>query len=132
MPKFSLVFLLSSLANVGLPGTSGFIGEFLTLIGSFKVNYIVTMFATSGVILSAAYSLWLCKRVIFGNFSIKQDSNVKILDLDKTETLILFSLMVLILYVGIYPNSILSTISTSVDQSILRFAKNIPSTLITK
>jgi NADH-quinone oxidoreductase subunit M len=132
MPKFSLVFLLSSLANVGLPGTSGFIGEFLTLIGSFKVNYIVTMFATSGVILSAAYSLWLCKRVIFGNFSIKQDSNVKILDLDKTETLILFSLMVLILYVGIYPNSILSTISTSVDQSILGFAKNIPSTLITK
>ena len=66
MPLYALVFMVFTMANVGLPGTSGFVGEFLTLIGAFRVNTWVAFFATTGVILSAAYALWLYRRVIFG------------------------------------------------------------------
>jgi len=114
MPKFALVFIFSSLANVGLPGTSGFIGEFLTLIGTFKVNYIVSILAATGVILSAAYSLWLCKRVVFGEFEVNNHGE-KLLDLDATEFVILFLLMILTIIFGVYPNLILEPISSSVD-----------------
>ncbi len=119
MPIFSFVFLTSSLANVGLPGTSGFIGELLTLIGVFKMNYIVALIAGLGVILSAAYMLWLCKRLIFGNFSIQGlGKNEKLLDLNLIEKIMLFSLIILIILVGVYPNIILDTISSSVDQTL--------------
>ena len=114
MPRFAFMFLAASLANVGLPGTSGFIGEFLVLIGTFKVNYIVTIFAASGVILSAAYSLWLCKRVVFGQFKVN-NSDEKLKDLDFTEIAILFILMFITILLGIYPNIILEPISSSVD-----------------
>jgi NADH-quinone oxidoreductase subunit M len=114
MPKFALVFIFSSLANVGLPGTSGFVGEFLTLIGTFKVNYIVAILAATGVILSAAYSLWLCKRVVFGEFKVNNHGE-KLLDLDATEIIILFMLMILTIVFGVYPNLILEPISSSVD-----------------
>ena len=66
MPLYALVFMVFTMANVGLPGTSGFVGEFLTLLGAFRVNTWVAFFATIGVILSAAYALWLYRRVIFG------------------------------------------------------------------
>ena len=114
MPRFAFMFVAASLANVGLPGTSGFIGEFLVLIGTFKVNYIVTIFAASGVILSAAYSLWLCKRVVFGQFKVN-NSDEKLKDLDFTEIAILFILMFITILLGIYPNIILEPISSSVD-----------------
>ena len=114
MPRFAFMFVAASLANVGLPGTSGFIGEFLVLIGTFKVNYIVTIFAASGVILSAAYSLWLCKRVVFGQFKVN-NSEEKLKDLDFTEIAILFILMFVTILLGIYPNIILEPISSSVD-----------------
>jgi NADH-quinone oxidoreductase subunit M len=114
MPKFALVFVFSSLANVGLPGTSGFVGEFLTLIGTFKVNYIVSIAAATGVILSAAYSLWLCKRVVFGEFKVNNHGET-LLDLGRTEITILFTLAVLTILFGVYPNLILEPISSSVD-----------------
>jgi NADH-quinone oxidoreductase subunit M len=114
MPKFAFMFVAASLANVGLPGTSGFIGEFLVLIGTFKVNYIVTIFAASGVILSAAYSLWLCKRVVFGQFKVNI-SGEKLKDLNFTEIATLFILMFVTISLGIYPNIILEPISSSVD-----------------
>jgi len=114
MPRFAFMFVAASLANVGLPGTSGFIGEFLVLIGTFKVNYIVTIFAASGVILSATYSLWLCKRVVFGQFKVN-NSDEKLKDLDFTEIAILFILMFITILLGIYPNIILEPISSSVD-----------------
>ena len=114
MPRFAFMFVAASLANVGLPGTSGFIGEFLVLIGTFKVNYIVTIFAASGVILSATYSLWLCKRVVFGQFKVN-NSDEKLKDLDFTEIAILFILMFVTILLGIYPNIILEPISSSVD-----------------
>ncbi len=66
MPKYAVVFLILTMANVGLPGTSGFVGEFLTLVGIFRVNTWVALFATTGVILSAANALWLYRRVVFG------------------------------------------------------------------
>ncbi len=66
MPLYAVVFMIFTMANVGLPGTSGFVGEFLTLLGIFKVNTWVALFATTGVVLSAAYALWLYRRVIFG------------------------------------------------------------------
>jgi NADH-quinone oxidoreductase subunit M len=126
MPIFSLVFLTSSLANVGLPGTSGFIGELLTLIGVFKMNYVVAIIAGLGVILSAAYMLWLCKRLIFGNFSIQGlNKNEKLLDMNLIEKVMIFSLIILIILVGVYPNIILDTISTSVDQTLSSINKQI-------
>ncbi|MCO6062679.1 NADH-quinone oxidoreductase subunit M, partial [Pseudomonas sp. MOB-449] len=66
MPKYAVAFMIFTMANVGLPGTSGFVGEFLTLIGVFRANTLVALFAATGVILSAAYALWLYRRVIFG------------------------------------------------------------------
>ena len=66
MPLYAAAFMVFTLANVGLPGTSGFVGEFLSLIGTFRVNPLVAFFATLGVILSAAYALWLYRKVIFG------------------------------------------------------------------
>lgn len=123
MPKFAFMFVIASLANVGLPGTSGFIGEFLVLIGTFKVNYIVTIFAASGVILSAAYSLWLCKRVVFGQFKVN-NSDEKLKDLDFTEITILFILMFVTILLGIYPNIILEPISSSVDLVVKNITAN--------
>ena len=79
MPKYAVVFLIFTMANVGLPGTSGFVGEFLTLLGVFQVNTWVAFFATTGVILSAAYALWLYRRVIFG--VLEKDSLKAMLDL---------------------------------------------------
>src|SRR6185312_428179 len=87
MPKYAVVFLIFTMANVGLPGTSGFIGEFLTLLGVFQVNTWVAFFATTGVILSAAYALWLYRRVIFGD--LDKESLKSILDLSRREVAIL-------------------------------------------
>jgi NADH-quinone oxidoreductase subunit M len=93
MPKYAVVFLVFTMANVGLPGTSGFIGEFLTLVGAFKVNTWVALFATTGVILSAAYALWLYRRVIFG--ALTKESLKGLLDLSVRERAILYPLIVL-------------------------------------
>ena len=93
MPKYALVFMIFTLAGLGLPGTSGFVGEFLVLIGVFQVNSIVAVVASLGVILAAAYMLWLFKRVVFGkivNIDIKE-----IKDLNKIETYIFLSLVFL-------------------------------------
>ena len=83
MPLYAAVFMVFTMANVGLPGTSGFVGEFLTLIGAFQVNTWVALLATTGVILSAAYALWLYRRVIFG--ALEKPSSPRITDLDSRE-----------------------------------------------
>ena len=82
MPKYAIVFMVFTLGSIGLPGTSGFVAEFLILMGAFKSNFVVAIFATIGVVLSAAYMLWLYKRVIFGN--IKKNELLKMLDLTNT------------------------------------------------
>ncbi|RVA26031.1 NADH-quinone oxidoreductase subunit M, partial [Mesorhizobium sp. M7A.F.Ca.CA.004.11.2.1] len=94
MPKYATVFLIFTMANVGLPGTSGFVGEFLTMLGVFRVNTWVAFFAATGVILSAAYALWLYRRVIFG--ALTKDSLKGLLDLSLREKVIIYPLVVLV------------------------------------
>ena len=113
MPRYATVFVMLSLANIGLPGTSGFIGEFLTLIAAFSVNTWVAAGAALGVILSAAYALWLVWRLIFGK--LEKDSLKAILDLEPRELLMLVPLIVLIIFFGFYPAPILDAIGPSVQ-----------------
>jgi NADH-quinone oxidoreductase subunit M len=105
MPLYAVAFMVFTMANVGLPGTSGFVGEFLTLAGSFRTNPQVAFFATSGVVLSAAYALWLYRRVIFGQLT--KPSLRSIADLDRREILILAPLVALVIYYGVVPNPVL-------------------------
>ena len=112
MPKYAVAFMVFTMANVGLPGTSGFIGEFLTLVGIFKVNTWVALFATTGVILSAAYALWLYRKVIFG--ALTKESLEGLLDLSRREKAILYPLIVLVIFFGVYPAPILDATATSV------------------
>ena len=113
MPKYAVVFLIFTMANVGLPGTSGFIGEFLTLVGVFKVNTWVALFATSGVVLSAAYALWLYRRVIMG--ALTKDSLKGLLDLSTREKTVIYPLVVLTIFFGFYPAPILDATNASVE-----------------
>lgn len=116
MPKYAVVFLIFTMANVGLPGSSGFLGEFLTLIGVFQVNKLVVIFATTGVILSAAYALYLYRRVVFGALD---KENLKVLvDLSLREKFILYPMVILTIFFGIYPTPILKTTAFSVEALI--------------
>ena len=116
MPKYSIIFMIFILAGLGLPGTSGFVGEFLVLIGAFKSNYLVSFFAATGVVLSACYSLWLYRRVVFGEIS---NDNVKSLkDVNQYELFTLLPLVFLAIVLGIFPNIILDTISVSVENIV--------------
>ena len=119
MPLYAFCFMVFTLANVGLPGTSGFVGEFLTLIGAFRVNSWVAMFATTGVILSAAYALWLYRRVIFGQ--LEKPELKAIADIDRREIVILAPLVALTILFGIYPAPLLDVMSASVDHLIQNY-----------
>jgi NADH-quinone oxidoreductase subunit M len=119
MPLYAAAFMVFTLANVGLPGTSGFIGEFLTLIGTFKVNNTVAVLATTGIILSAAYALWLYRKVIFG--ALTKPSLAKIMDLDYREIITLAPLAALVLFFGIYPKPVLDISAASVTQLFSRY-----------
>ena len=116
LPKYSLVFAVFMLGAIGLPGTSGFIGEILVLLGAFQKNFLVAILASIGVVLGAAYMLWLYKRVIFGKLEKKELTELK--DLNLSEGLMLFLLAGLTLFLGVYPNIILDTIHVSVDKLI--------------
>ena len=116
IPKYSILFMLFTLAALGLPGTSGFIGEFLILMGVFKDNFLVAVIASLGVILGAAYMLWLYKRVVFGKL-INKDL-LKMVDLDKTEYIILSSLAIPTLFFGFYPEPLINTIEVSIGDLI--------------
>jgi len=112
MPIYATVFMIFTLANVGLPGTSGFVGEFLTLIAAFKVNSWVAFFATTGVVLSAAYALWLYRRVIFGKLEKKELADI--LDLSRREITVLVPLVILTILFGIWPAPVLDTSASAV------------------
>jgi NADH-quinone oxidoreductase subunit M len=119
MPVYAFAFMVFTLANVGLPGTTGFIGEFLTLLGTFRVNNWVTTFATLGIILSAAYALWLYRKVIFGK--LEKPSLAAIRDLGWREMVILTPLVALTIFFGIYPKPVLDVSAASVTQLIDNF-----------
>ena len=112
MPKYAVVFLIFTMANVGLPGTSGFVGEFLTLLGIFRVNTWVALFAATGIILSAGYALWLYRRVVFG--ALTKESLKGLLDLSTREKVILYPLVALVIFFGVYPAPILDATATSI------------------
>ncbi len=116
MPLYAIAFMVFSMANVGLPGTSGFVGEFLTLMGAFKANSTVAFIATTGVILSACYGLWLYRRVIFGALT-KPNLRV-LLDLSPREVLILAPLVLLTIFFGLYPAPLLDPTAASVQKLI--------------
>ena len=113
MPAYALVFMFFTMANVGLPGTSGFVGEFLTLVGIFKVNTWVALVATSGVVLSAAYALWLYRRVMMGEL-IKEALRT-IQDMSIRERAVFTPLIVMTLILGVYPVLALDLIGPSVQ-----------------
>jgi len=119
MPKYAVVFLILTMANVGLPGTSGFVGELLTLVGIFQVNTWVAFFATFGVILSAAYGLWLYRRVVFG--ALEKESLKAILDLSAREKWILYPLVILIIFFGFYPIPVFDVTQASVEALIQNY-----------
>ena len=123
LPKYSVLFMIFTLAALGLPGTSGFIGEFLILMGVFMDNFLVAVIASLGVILGAAYMLWLYKRVIFGKLINKE--LIKMNDLNKTEYLILTSLAIPTLFFGFYPDPLINTIEISVNDLINMYNLNL-------
>nr|NP_066417.1 NADH dehydrogenase subunit 4 [Ochromonas danica]AAG18383.1 NADH dehydrogenase subunit 4 [Ochromonas danica] len=119
MPVYSIFFLLLTIANIALPGTSSFTGEFLLLSGIYKVNTITGIIAATSVILSGAYSLWLCNRVLFSN--IKEHYTLKFIDLSLKEFFIMFPLVVFIFFIGLYPSIFLSYIHLSINSLLTLF-----------
>jgi NADH-quinone oxidoreductase subunit M len=123
IPKYSILFMIFTLAALGLPGTSGFVGEFLILMGVFKDNFLVAVLASIGVIIGAAYMLWLYKRVVFGKLI---NSDLKsMMDLDRSEYFILTCLAIPTLYFGFYPDPLINTIEVSVNDLIDMYNRNL-------
>jgi len=122
-PKYAVFFMVFTLAAIGLPGTSGFIGEFLILIGTFQVSFIVATIATTGVIFVAAYMLWLYRRIFFGK--LNNQELIKIKDLNKSEIFILSSLAIPILFFGFYPQPLINTIEISINNLIEMYNYNL-------
>jgi NADH-quinone oxidoreductase subunit M len=121
MPRYAVAFMIFTLANVGLPGTSGFIGEFLTLIGAFQTSSVVALLATTGVILSAAYALYLYRRIIFG--VLEKPALMAIADLSRREIAILAPLVVLTLYYGVHPQPVIDASAASAEALVKGFGQ---------
>ncbi len=114
MPKYALIFMVFMLASVGLPGTSGFVGEFLSIVGAYRANAVMATLATTGIILGAAYMLYLYRRVVFGELTKK---DVKAMtDLSPREILIFVPLVAIVFWMGIYPQPIFDVMGPSVDR----------------
>ncbi len=119
MPLYAFFFMVFSLANVGLPGTSGFVGEFLSLMGAFEVNTWVAALATTGIILSAAYTLWLYRRVFFGKLEKPGLKYIK--DLSLREVAVMTPLIVITIFFGFYPTPVLDISAASVEALMTNF-----------
>ena len=116
MPRYAFTFLFFTLASVGLPGLSGFVGEFLVLLGAFKVNTWVAFFAATGLILGAAYALWLYRQIVFGELT--KEKLKTMLDMNRREIAVFLPLVLLTLWMGIYPSSFLDPMAASVDKLV--------------
>ena len=123
MPIYAFAFMIFIMGSIGLPGTSGFVGEFLVLLSIFSVNTYFAVFATSGVVLAPAYSLWLYRKVIFG--SLIKDDLQDILDLSYREIIILFPLAFLTIFFGFYPQPLIDIIEPSTIQLITNIANDV-------
>jgi NADH-quinone oxidoreductase subunit M len=116
MPRYAAFFMLFTMASVGLPGTSGFVGEFMVLIGAFKVNTWVAMLAATGLILGAAYMLWLYRRVVFGELTRKDLQKIE--DVNTREIAMFIPIVFLVLWIGIYPKPYFNAMHVSVTHLI--------------
>ncbi len=123
MPAYAAVFMLFTMANVGLPGTSGFVGEFLTLMGVFQVSTLIGLLAATGVILSAAYALWLYRRVVFGD--LIRESLKSITDMTAREKAIFAPLVVMTLLLGVYPSLVTDIIGPSVEALVSHYQSSV-------
>tara|TARA_B100000674_G_scaffold43377_1_gene30101 strand:- start:288 stop:1115 length:828 start_codon:yes stop_codon:yes gene_type:complete len=123
MPRYAVIFMIFTLGGLGLPGTTGFVGEFLILLGTFKVNFLVATIASLGVILGAAYMLWLYRRVVFGVITNSEVNKLK--DLNSSEIIILSVLAFVSIIFGFYPEPLLNTTSMSVEGLIELFNSNL-------
>ena len=130
MPKYAIVFMIFTLGAVGLPGTTGFIGEFLILLAAFKKSFLVAIIASLGVILGAAYMLWLYRRTIFGE--IKNNDVRTMVDLKNHEIFILWSVAIPTLFFGFYPEPLISTVDTSIVNLIDKYDYNLQTFLVNK
>ncbi len=119
MPKYSLFFMILTLGAIGLPGTSGFVGEFLVLVGAFKISKFIAILSSTGIILAAGYMLWLYKRVVFGSILNSNLKNIK--DLNIFENYYLLALVAVTLFFGFYPDPLFQTFNLSVDNLILQY-----------
>ena len=116
MPIFAAFMVLFAMANAGLPGTSGFVGEFMVILASFKANFWFALLAATTLILGAAYSLWMVKRVVFGD--IANDNVRQLEDINAREFVILASLAVMVLFFGLYPAPLVDVMHASIDNLI--------------
>ena len=124
MPKYALLFMLFTMASVGLPGTSGFVGEFLSLVGLYKVNSWVTLVATTGIILGAGYMLYLYRRVAFGELVHEDVKEMK--DLSAREMALLAPIAAAVMWMGVYPESFLAPIRGDVGTLVARIDRAAP------
>ena len=123
MPKYAVVFMIFMLGSVGLPGTSGFVGEFLALMGAYQVDTLIGLLAASGVILGAAYMLLLYRRVVFGPQDNPKAAAMP--DMDKRELGILVPLALLVIYLGVFPSVVMDKVAPSVDKLLTNFHTHI-------
>jgi len=122
MPVFASLMVIFALANVGLPGTSGFVGEFMVILGSFKANFWFGLLAATSLILGAAYTLWMIKRVVFGK--VANDNVAALTDLNRRETLVLGTLIGLVLVVGLWPAPLIDIMQASVQHLLEEVVKS--------
>jgi NADH-quinone oxidoreductase subunit M len=122
MPKFTALAVFFAMANAGLPGTSGFVGEFMVILAAFQANFWYAFLAATTLILGAAYTLWMVKRVFFGE--IANDQVAKLQDINSREMLLLASLAVIVLVIGIWPDPLLNVMHASVDNLLLQITQS--------
>ncbi len=127
MPILAVFFMIMTLSSIGLPGLNGFVGEFLVLLGTFKSNVLLAVIATTGVILSACYMLWMFQRVMFNK--ITNPENRKLKDINKREWALLLPITILIFWIGIYPKPILSRMDVSVNHLLAQVDEKYKTTL---
>jgi len=116
VPVYTVLFAITMLSSIGLPGLNGFVGEFLILIGAFKKSYVYAAFAVIGIVLGAAYMLWLFQRVFFGN--LDNPENEKLTDCNTREVLYLLPLIILMFWIGLYPKPFLGRMEASVKKVV--------------
>jgi len=119
MPVFAVIFMIVTLSSIGLPGTNGFVGEFLILLGAFRSKIVYGVAAATGVILGAAYMLWMFQRVMFGE--IKNPENMKLKDLNMREIATMVPMVLLIFVMGVYPKLFFTKMDVSVDHFLKSF-----------